>query len=738
VAALAPAARRAGYWCAAVEAGIATDAALLKAAAALSGIAAAGDVSASADLRDVLPERLARRYEVAPLTMTQTVLELATSNPFDLDAEQTLRFATGRQLRFALASPSRIAVLLDAVYHPERALAGTFVDDESLILEAVVETPPVADVDEAARAAATRPVVQLVDRIVAQGIAARASDIHLEAEESGVIVRFRVDGVLRPAMTLPRSLGLPLVSRIKIMAGMDIADRLRPQGGRARVMMDGARVDLRVSSLPASHGEKVVIRILDPRSAVRSLDDLGLEPGDAASLMRLLDARDGLVLVTGPTGSGKTTTLYAMLRQLADRGLNVITVEDPVEYRVAGMVQVQVNEKAGLTFAAALRSILRQDPDVILIGEIRDSETAGIALQAALTGHLVLATLHTADACGAIARLHDLRTDPAKLATGLRGVIAQRLVRRVCTECAAASDEPLPAVFWDVVPTGAAPVRAHGCTACGGSGYAGRAAVVEMVLATPALERAIAGAAATPALVETARRGGVRSLWGCGIARLLAGDTTPEELLRALEPDEGARLRGLEERAATDADLPMVAEPAYDWDDEPAPPGPRASRPHGRGTMTPAEVGVVDVYVVDPSTTPWRALVLRRGSAARSPGALEAVHGRIHSGERPEDAALRELREETGLVPARLYNVTVHAFYLHQVARVELAVVFCAFASAATPLRLGDEHAGAEWLAIDDAARSYLWPRARQALSEIQQLLGSGDAGPAEDVLRVR
>ena len=253
-----------------------------------------------------------------------------------------------------------------------------------------------------------RPVIKLVDHIVAEGIAAGASDIHLEAGESGIAVRYRIDGMLKEVMVLPKAVGVPLVSRIKIMSQMDIADRLRPQGGRARVAINGARVDLRVSTLPASHGEKVVIRILDSRAALRSVESLGLDPVDGPRMQKLLEVREGLILVTGPTGSGKTTTLYAALRLLQHRGVNIITVEDPVEYRIPGIVQVQIHEKAGLTFASALRSVLRQDPDVVLIGEIRDRETAAIAIQASLTGHLVFATLHTNDACSSITRLTDL------------------------------------------------------------------------------------------------------------------------------------------------------------------------------------------------------------------------------------------------------------------------------------------------------------------------------------------
>src|SRR5882724_5691147 len=283
--------------------------------------------------------------------------------------------------------------------------------------------------------ASQRPVVRLVDLIISEGILARSSDIHIEPEEGGVAVRYRIDGVLRQVMKIPRQAGLPLISRIKIMSQLDIADRLRPQDGRARVAVNGQPIDLRVSTLPAALGEKVVIRILDSRATVKSLDSLGLNPNETEGIKRLLENHEGILLVTGPTGSGKTTTLYSCINQIKSEGVNIVTVEDPVEYRMQGIVQVQVQEKAGLTFASALRSILRQDPNVVLIGEIRDRETAQIAVQASLTGHLVLSTLHTNDAANAVTRLVDIGVEAYKIAAALRGVLAQRLMRKLCPTC---------------------------------------------------------------------------------------------------------------------------------------------------------------------------------------------------------------------------------------------------------------------------------------------------------------
>src|ERR1035437_9704321 len=386
------------FWEAATRRGWTSDDLILEALSKRFRMKLADVAQVSPHARELVAEQLARKYSILPLQISDSILDIATSDPQNLDCERTLAFALGRTGRMWLASPKRILERLDEVYRPEnvieKILEGVSGDYD---IESITESQDEGDLD-LGRAGAARPVIQLVDRIVAEGIQARASDIHLEPEEGGIAVRYRVDGVLRQAMVLPKAAGVPLVSRVKIMAQLDIADRLRPQDGRARVAVNGSRVDLRVSTLPAAHGEKVVIRILDQRSTVLSLDALGMNPEELARVRTLMQLREGIILVTGPTGSGKTTTLYSMLREISMRGVNIVTVEDPVENRLQGIVQVQVNEKAGLTFPSALRSILRQDPDVILVGEVRDSETAQVAVQASLTGHLVLTTLHTIDA----------------------------------------------------------------------------------------------------------------------------------------------------------------------------------------------------------------------------------------------------------------------------------------------------------------------------------------------------
>jgi Tfp pilus assembly pilus retraction ATPase PilT/CheY-like chemotaxis protein len=368
-------------------------------------------------------------------------------------------------------------------------------------------------------------------------------------------VRYRIDGVLRQVMKVPRNAGLPLISRIKIMSGLDIADRLRPQDGRARVSVNGEPVDLRVSTLPASLGEKVVIRILSQRTTVLNLESLGMHPDEQEAVKRLLTHKEGIILVTGPTGSGKTTTLYSALSLVQNEGVNIVTVEDPVEYRLGqNIVQVQVHDKAGLTFASALRSILRQDPDVVLVGEIRDKETAQIALQASLTGHLVLSTLHTNDAPNVVTRLVDMGMEPYKIASALRGVVAQRLMRRLCKACFEPREAPVPEQLAQFIPPGAKLLRAVGCPECATTGYRGRFSIMEVLTMNSELERRIGQGSTADLIAEAARANGMRSLFDSGLRHVLAGDSTLEELLRVADvPVEEEPRRAPAPRARTAA-----------------------------------------------------------------------------------------------------------------------------------------------------------------------------------------
>ena len=707
----------ASLWSTAIRLNLVSDAELLAAISRRTHVGVATSLDVTPEARQLLPERIARKYHVLPLATSGSSIDIATANPYDMDCERTVAFMCRRSVRMSLASPMMIAERIAEVYEGR---PGNRFSDAGTLHEVVGER-----------------VIDLVDRVVAGGILARASDIHLEPEENGIAVRYRVDGLLRLVMLLPKSVGVPLVSRIKIMAKLDIADRLRPQGGHASVGAGGSRVDLRVSTLPASHGEKVVIRILDTRVAIRSLDSLGLDAFDEPRMQRLLEIREGLVLVTGPTGSGKTTTLYAALRQIQQKGLNIITVEDPVEYRIPGIVQVQINEKAGLNFAAALRSILRQDPDVVLIGEIRDRETAAIAIQASLTGHLVFATLHTNDACSSITRLADLGVDKAKLAAALKGIVAQRLIRSLCVDCRIVANNGAPIQLRPSIAEDVMVYTPFGCERCAMTGYLGRLAITEIVVGDAELERAIVSGVAADGLAAIARRGGSRSLWESGIAHLAAGKTSGDELLRVLDqtlPSEPSNRTGSSDLWDLFDNADHLPE-RYD--------STRASRIAGPSLNIEPEpativvAGVVDVYVVRPLPDGWKILVAQRSLTTRCPGAWETVHGRIESGERPEEAAVREVREETGLTIARLYNVTVQPFYLHKFQSVQLAVVFAAFVDEPASVTLSEEHQRSEWLSPDEAAERFVWPREREALAHIRQLLKSGDAGPVEDVLRV-
>src|SRR6184192_3435455 len=543
-----------------------------------------------ADVKDVdpsvkekVPEQLARRYHVLPLRVTDSFLEVATANPFDLDAEKTLAFATAREIRMQLLAPSKINEKLDELYRPEKELDKMFQQMEgSPEMVQLVEAGP-EEIAVSEEQASQRPIVRLVDLIISEAILARSSDIHIEPEEGGVAVRYRIDGVLRQQMKIPRQAGLPLISRIKIMSSLDIADRLRPQDGRARVAVNGQPIDLRVSTLPASLGEKVVIRILDSRATVKSLDSLGLNTNETEGIKRLLENHEGILLVTGPTGSGKTTTLYSCINQIKSEGVNIVTVEDPVEYRMQGIVQVQVQEKAGLTFASALRSILRQDPNVVLIGEIRDRETAQIAVQASLTGHLVLSTLHTNDAANAVTRLVDIGVEAYKIAAALRGVLAQRLMRKLCPTCKEVWMETPSDRLKPWIPKGTPLYRAAGCPDCAMTGYRGRFSIMEVLTVTPEVESRIAAGEPAERIAKAARHGGMKSLWDSGLAHVLRGESTVDELMRVVDvPQED------------------VAEPV------PAPGGRRPSSGMSASRGTPAPPA--GTFAAPPATSPVEPL----------------------------------------------------------------------------------------------------------------------------------
>ena len=374
------------------------------------------------------------------------------------------------------------------------------------------------------------PVIRLVNGILLEAVKERATDIHIEPFEEKVVVRYRVDGVLEDRHALTKGHQAPVTSRIKVMGKMDIAERFIPQDGRIGIAMGNRAVDIRVSSLPTQHGERIVMRLLDKTRGLLSLEDLGMNEEERLRLEALIRQPHGMILLTGPTGSGKSTTLYAILQALATPQVNIITVEDPIEYDLPGVGQVQVNEKAGITFATALRSILRQDPDIIMIGEMRDFETAHIGIQSSLTGHLVLSTLHTNDSVSAVSRLVDMGVDPYLVAGSVLGVVAQRLVRRICPHCKQRTEVPPIVAKYGIQVAW----RGIGCESCGGTGYRGRIGLYEQFDVDETIAAAIASGATVADLRALSRERGFRTLLELGIERVKNGDTTPEEMLRVV------------------------------------------------------------------------------------------------------------------------------------------------------------------------------------------------------------
>jgi type II secretory ATPase GspE/PulE/Tfp pilus assembly ATPase PilB-like protein/ActR/RegA family two-component response regulator len=484
----------------------------------------------------LIPETMARKHLVFPLVEDDRNFVVATCDPTNVEAERALGFSTGRTPLFQVAAPGAIQDALDGRYSPERAVEKLLggmsdeIDDETVKL--VEEMGPESISEDDARAT---PVIRLTSLIIRDGIAQGASDIHIEPGRRLGAVRYRVDGVLRKHMDLPMTALNRVISRIKVLSKLDIADRLRPQDGKARVQVKTRGYDLRVSTIPAGGAEKCVIRVLDS-SAALSLDDLEIPKNELERLRQLLTYRDGILVVTGPTGSGKTTTLYGALRELADGKVNIMTVEDPIEYELPGITQTQVHTKQGMTFAGALRAMLRQDPDVILVGEIRDKETAVTAAQAAMTGHLVLTTVHANDAVSAIARLADLGLQYSTIAQTMRGAIAQRLLRRVCASCGEpvrgklTPDEQRLTERHGIEPV----VRAVGCTECGFTGYRGRLPVNEVLIGGPRMQQAIEQRKGWATLMRVAQQGGMRTLHEVGLEWVTQGRTTLVEVERVL------------------------------------------------------------------------------------------------------------------------------------------------------------------------------------------------------------
>jgi type IV pilus assembly protein PilB len=485
-----------------------------------------------------VPETLAGRLLAIPVGEMGNSLKVAMAEPFDVFAIDDLRAATGQTIIPVLAEPDQLQRIINTIYNATNAASAV----AEAISSAAGDTPE-ERLSSLTAVTDDGPIVKFIDLLLRRGVAEGCSDIHVEATPEGLRIRFRVDGVLRHVMDSPKSVQSGVISRLKIMADMDIAEKRVPQDGRITVKVGDRSVDLRVVTVPTVWGESVVLRILDQGTTELSMDQLGLHPKAARRFEWAYRKPSGGILVTGPTGSGKSTTLYSVLSMLNDPSRSIVTVEDPVEYRLDGLKQMQMNSKAGLTFASSLRSILRADPDVVLVGEIRDVETATIACEAAITGHLVLSTLHTNDAASTPLRLVEMGVEPFMVIASVTCVVAQRLVRRLCKHCsrpASPSAEELSAAGWDDALLKEAPFaepkwhEAAGCNKCGNSGYKGRFAVHEVMLMSPTIQNMVLGQESNLAIREQAVREGMMTMRQDGLIKAASGLTSLAELARAV------------------------------------------------------------------------------------------------------------------------------------------------------------------------------------------------------------
>ena len=485
----------------------------------------------------LVKETTATKHGVIPLRTDDNTIDVAIVNPLDLDALKAVEFATNKRAVPVVATRMEMQEALNHVYKLQESLdqfLQTVPTAEGLTLNELQDDK--SDLRTIAHDADLPPVVKLADLILVEGVKNSASDVHVEPTGDGVLVRYRVDGILEEGFRFPKWVQNPLVARFKVMSRLDITERRVPQDGRMQVRYQDRQIDFRVSTLPMHNGEKITLRILDAAKAVRALDQLGFSPQDLARIRDAAGRPQGMILVTGPTGSGKTTTLYGLIRDIYSPTTNIVTIENPVEYQLKGINQVDINERQGLTFAGVLRSVLRQDPDVILVGEIRDDETARIAFQAAQTGHLVLSTLHTNDAAATITRLLDLGIEPYVIGSTLNLVMAQRLARRVCPSCSAPTVPSEEAVRLLGIDPGLSGYRqGTGCPACHQTGYTGRLGIYEVVPLVSSIARLIEAREPESAIRRQARAEGFTTLLGDALSKMMAGSTSPEELLRVVQ-----------------------------------------------------------------------------------------------------------------------------------------------------------------------------------------------------------
>jgi type IV pilus assembly protein PilB len=476
-----------------------------------------------------------KRSSIVPVRVEGNILHVATGEPTNIFALEDVKRQTGMEVRAHVCPPEDIAAVCES-FHEEPA--GEVLDD---IINDLTEVEVVQETDEVGedleKMAGQSPVIKFVNYLISNAVREGASDIHIEPREKETRIRYRIDGVLFDAMQAPQKMHPAIVSRIKIMANLDISERRVPQDGKVSALVGGRAIDLRISVLPITYGEKTVIRILDSRSITRGIENVGMEPEVSKVFREQVALPHGILLVTGPTGSGKSTTLYSALGEMDGKTLNISTVEDPIEYELDTCNQVQVNEKTGLTFAAALRSLLRQDPDIIMVGEIRDNETARIAVQAALTGHLVLSTLHTNDAATSVTRLVNIGIEPYLIAASMNAAVAQRLVRRICPKCKQPCKVPDHLRKY-IEKAGGNPnqiVHGVGCDACRGSGYVGRAGIFELMVIDDRFRDMIHTDTSVSNMRRAFRESGRDTLFDDGIKKVIQGVTTIEEVLRVTE-----------------------------------------------------------------------------------------------------------------------------------------------------------------------------------------------------------
>ncbi|MFQ5585700.1 MAG: ATPase, T2SS/T4P/T4SS family [Thermodesulfobacteriota bacterium] len=494
-------------------------------------------------------ENLAKKYLAIPLEINKKVLKVAMADPLNLDAIDDLRFATGMEIKPCAATHLDVNSAINRYYHINEPIEELMVDlhDDTLV-EVIHESESTKDVAELVRKSTAPPIIKMVDSIIIHAVDNRASDIHIEPHDKTVKLRLRIDGLMKPTMQLPKWVLGPVVSRIKIMAKMDIAERRVSQDGRIKVRLGEKNLDIRVSTLPTQYGETVVMRLLDPKAELLKLEQIGSYKKDdkvAKDIIDIIERPQGVVLVTGPTGSGKTSSLYAMIKHIMKEQINIITIEDPVEYELKGVNQVAVNEKTGLSFAFTLRSVLRQDPDVILVGEMRDTETAIIAHQASLTGHLVFTTLHTNDAVSSITRLRNLGVPLYIIASSLNGIVAQRLVRVICPHCKqqyTPTREELEKAR--LTTTGKQRLyRGVGCDKCNDTGYAGRTGIFEVLKVDSRIRNLIVNDAPEHEIRQAALASGMVQIQQDGRRKVIEGITTLEELTRVIYMAEEDELR---------------------------------------------------------------------------------------------------------------------------------------------------------------------------------------------------